>query len=83
MCNRLFELSLSQRAKPNVTSNATIIVVMPLNTSKHKGNIYSHLYQIHVICLMAHLTTNTFVTAVMENYSDFTRSGEEMTHDYC
>jgi len=32
---------------------------------------------------MAHLTTNTFVTAVMENYSDFTRSGEEMTHDYC
>jgi hypothetical protein len=32
---------------------------------------------------MAHLITNTFVTAVMESYSDFTRSGEEMTHDYC
>ena len=36
MCNRLFELSLSQRAKPNVTSNATINVVMPLNTSKRQ-----------------------------------------------
>jgi hypothetical protein len=31
---------------------------------------------------MAHLITNTFFTAVMERYSNFTRSWEAMTHDF-